>query len=79
MFFSKITSSILSDLQKALGNDCVFTDVETLKKHSRDQSKDFAFLPDVVVKPRNTEGVSQLIKICDAANIPVTWATAICT
>jgi glycolate oxidase len=72
MAFSKITPILITDIQKALGNDCVFTDAVTLTKHSRDQSKDFAFMPDVVVKPRNTEGVSQLMKICDAANIPVT-------
>jgi glycolate oxidase len=68
----KITSSLIAEMQAALGADCVFWDAETLTKHSRDQSKDFAFLPEVVVKPKNTEGVAQLMKICYAFDIPVT-------
>ncbi len=72
MNFTKITPSLLLEIQAALGNDCVFTDTETLEKHSQDQSKSPLFLPEVVVKPHNTEGVSQLLKICNEHQIPVT-------
>jgi glycolate oxidase len=72
MPFTKITPSIITKMKEALGEDSVFTDAETLVKHSRDQSKDFSFLPEVVAKPKNTEGVSRLMKICNDAYIPVT-------
>jgi glycolate oxidase len=80
MIYSKITPSrlirdvpsVLHDIQAALGADCVFTDAETLEKHGQDQSKNNLFLPEIVVKPRDTEGVARLLKICNDHSIPVT-------
>ena len=69
---TKITADLLLQIQQAVGNDCVFTDSETLDKHSRDQSKNLYFSPEIVVMPRDTEGVSQLMKICNTHLIPVT-------
>lgn len=68
----KITPSLILEFQTLLGKDCVFTDVETLEKHSQDQSKNLLFHPEVVVKPRDTEGVSRLLKLCNDEGIPVT-------
>jgi glycolate oxidase len=72
MNFHKITPSVLSLIEAALGSDCVLKDAETLEKHSQDQSKNPLFVPEIVVKPRDTEGVSQLLKICNDHQIPVT-------
>ena len=47
MNFQKITPSALLEIQAALGNDCVFTDTETLEKHGQDQSKNPIFLEAV--------------------------------
>ena len=68
----KITSIIYAQIRTAVGDDCVFQDAETLEKHSRDQSKNLQFLPEIVVLPRNTEGVSRVLKICNQHRIPVT-------
>lgn len=67
-----ISQLIESQLIEAIGNDCVFKDAETLDKHSHDESKNIYFLPEIVVKPRDTEGVSRLLKICNDHQIPVT-------
>ena len=67
-----ISQFIESQIIAALGSDCVFKDVETLDKHSSDQSKNIFYQPEIVVKPRNTEVVSRLFKICNEYQIPVT-------
>ncbi len=67
-----ISQLIESQLIEAIGSDCVFKDAETLDKHSHDESKNIYFLPEIVVKPRDTEGVSRLLKICNDHQIPVT-------
>ena len=67
-----ISQFIESQIIAALGSNCVFKDVETLDKHSSDQSKNIFYQPEIVVKPRNTEGVSRLFKICNEYQIPVT-------
>jgi glycolate oxidase len=72
MNFNKITPAILKKIVKALGQDSVFTDDETRDKHSRDYTENFEFLPEIVVEPKNTEGVSAVLKICNAHKIPVT-------
>ena len=56
----------------AVGEDAVFTDIDTRDKHSRDYTGNCQFMPDIVVAPQNTEGVSALLKICNEARIPVT-------
>ncbi len=72
MNLNRLNSDLLSQIQTILGINCVFTDAETLEKHSHDQAKNIYFPPEVVVKPRDTGGVSQLLKICNEHKIPVT-------
>jgi glycolate oxidase len=69
---TKITADLLAQIKLAVGDDCVFIDAETLNKHSRDQSKNLYFSPEIVVMPRDTEGVSRLMKLCNTHLIPVT-------
>jgi glycolate oxidase len=72
MPYAPVSPPILQDLRQILGDDCVFTDPETLDKHSSDQAEKLRFLPEVVVKPHDVEGVSELMKICHREHIPVT-------
>lgn len=72
MPFQTIHPEFIAQLQNAVGNDNVFLDTETLEKHARDQTKNCYFLPEVVVKPLDTEGVAQVMAICFQHNIPVT-------
>lgn len=54
------------------GNEYVFTDQEHLDKYARDETENLYFLPDIVIKPRRVEEISEIMKICHAHGIPVT-------
>lgn len=67
MAFNKLTSSLIAEITAAVGENAVFTDIETRDKCSRDYTEHLQFMPDIVVAPQNTEGVSALLKICNTA------------
>src|SRR5579875_696803 len=58
--------------QKIVGEQYVFVDEEVLYNYSHDETEDLHFLPDVVIKPSNTEEISAIVKICNQYKIPVT-------
>ncbi len=62
----------LAAFKKIAGNDHVFTDEETLDRCAKDETENLHFLPDVVIKPRTAEELSEIMKICNAEKIPVT-------
>lgn len=72
MEFTKITVDLLNLMKAAVGADCVFTDEETLSIYCHDETEDLKYYPEVVVKPRDTESVSALLKICNQYLVPVT-------
>ena len=55
-----------------VGEQYVFIDEEVLKIYAHDETEDLHFLPDVVIKPRTASEISQVLKICNQHNIPVT-------
>ncbi len=72
MQFNKITSSHIQFLNTLLGKDVVFIDNETLNHYSHDETEDLSFLPEVVLKPNNSEQISSILKFCSNHDIPVT-------
>ena len=70
--FNKITPLFIKKLTALAGSHAVFTDADMLDKHARDFTKDLYFLPEVVVKPSHTEGVSKIMALCHKHRIPVT-------
>ena len=50
---------------------CLLTTTHYIN-YSHDETEDFHFLPDVVLKPRTTEEISAILKICNQHKIPVT-------
>ncbi len=67
-----ITSEILNNLEKILGKQFVFTDDETRNHYGHDETEDYVFPPSVVVKPANSSEISQVLKLANQNNIPVT-------
>ena len=61
--YNKVTLEIISKLRKITGDDSVFSDEETLKLNSEDETEDLSFTPEVVVKPANTLQVSEILKL----------------
>ena len=55
-----------------LGAQYVFTDEETLHICASDETENLHFLPDIVLKPRTAEEISEVMKICNLHKIPVT-------
>ncbi|WP_316823010.1 FAD-binding oxidoreductase [Pedobacter gandavensis] len=72
MEYTKITAELLDLIKAAVGAESVFTDEESLSIYCHDETEDLKYYPEVVVKPRNTEAVSALLKLCNQYTIPVT-------
>lgn len=70
--FNKISADILQQIKSIAGEANVFTDAESLEKYSHDETEDLHFYPEVVVRPKTTEQLSQLMKLCNEHTIPVT-------
>ncbi len=62
----------LETFRNILGTEYVFTDEESLNNYAHDETENLHFLPDIVVKPRTAEEVSEVMKICNDQKIPVT-------
>ena len=63
---------ILIQIKNVLGETYVCTDEESLNHYGHDETEDLVFLPDIVVKPRTAEELSDIMKICNEHTIPVT-------
>ena len=69
---NNITPSLLEEIKLIVGSDSFFTDEESFAKYGSDETEKLHYAPQVVVKPRNAEEISQLLKICNQHLIPVT-------
>jgi len=62
----------LHQFKKIVGDNFVFIDEETLNNYAHDETENLHFLPDTVIKPKTTEEISAILKICNEYKIPVT-------
>lgn len=73
---NKIYNSINTDIIKALkvliDTEDVLTDFESLEKYGQDETEDLVYKPEVVVRPKTVEQISQIMKLANAQTIPVT-------
>ena len=67
-----LNAEIITSLIKILGSSFVFTDEETRKNYGHDETEDYNFPPQVVVKPATVEEVSAIMKLANEHKIPVT-------
>lgn len=72
MKYNKITPSIISQLKKIVGDSYVLYDAENLANYGHDETEKLVFLPEAVVKPRTAQEISELLKIANKEQIPVT-------
>ena len=72
--FSKetITVEIINGFKKIIGEQFVLVNKEQMDKYARDETEELYFMPDIVLKPRTTEEISAIMKICNDKRIPVT-------
>ncbi len=73
--YNAVKPSIARALADIVGSDnIIFRDIERLEPYSHDEVTDpeYAHSPEIVVKARNSEEVSAIIKLANRYNIPVT-------
>jgi glycolate oxidase len=70
--YGKVSLEIKSELEKIVGKKFVSSAMEELEKHSIDESLEAPHLPEIVVRPGNTEEISKIMKIAYEKLIPVT-------
>jgi glycolate oxidase len=68
----RITIEAINEFRSILGAQYVYLDEESLNKYGHDETENLLFLPDVVIKPRTAEEISEVMKICNRDLIPVT-------
>jgi len=62
----------LEAFRKICGEQYVFVDEEVLHQYAHDETEDLHFLPDVVLKPGSASEISEIMKLCNQHQIPVT-------
>jgi len=67
-----LKESLVSEFQKIVGKENVLTTPEALKAYSYDGTTSWIHEPDCVVFPKNTQEISEIMKIANAEKIPVT-------
>lgn len=63
---------IVIELQNIVGTSYVFTDDETRKNYGHDETEDYNFPPQVVIKPKTPDEISAIMKLATEHTIPVT-------
>src|SRR6187397_946374 len=69
---SGLTADIINEFKAIVGENFVLYDDEALNHYAHDETENLHFLPDVVIKPRTTQEISAVMKICNSKKIPVT-------
>lgn len=70
--YNRLTSITFEALKQIVGQEFISTDQEQLEKYGQDETEDFVFYADVVVKPQTTEQVSAIARLCNQYHISLT-------
>ncbi len=70
--YTKISQEHILFFKRALGEQYVFTDEESLTNYSKDETEDLRYLPEVVLKPRTPQEISEILNYCNERRIAVT-------
>lgn len=70
--YTKITNKIISQLQNIIGEQYVLFDEKNLANYAHDETEKLIFLPEVVIKPRTSKEISEILKLANKELISVT-------
>jgi len=70
--YGKLTDDIVERLISIVGPENVLRDDEAKDRYGRDETEDYFFPPEAVVKPADTAQVSAVMALASAHRIPVT-------
>src|SRR5665647_3071845 len=60
------------EFKRICGDRNVLTNIEDMDRYAHDETESLHFLPEVVLKPRSAQEISEILKICNRDKIPVT-------
>jgi glycolate oxidase len=72
MPFAEVSLDLISRFEGIVGKSNVIVEAEKRFDYSHDQTEDYSFLPDVVLRPGSPEEISQIMRLCNEFLIPVT-------
>lgn len=72
MIFGHVSAEVLAALRSALDLGDVLTEHDDLQRYGRDETEDLVHAPEVVVRPRSTDEVARIVKVCAQHHIPIT-------
>jgi glycolate oxidase len=70
--YNRLNSDIYEELKSVVGGENIYNDPETIDIYSRDETEDYEFKPDVIIKPASAGEISQILRIASRNKIPVT-------
>lgn len=70
--YNKISKSILKEILLLFGKENVFTDQESLIIYGHDETENLSYPPEILVKPKDADQVSKIMKLAFENSIPVT-------
>ena len=68
----QLNPEILNKLTSIVGESYIFTDIETRNHYGHDETEDYVFPPNVVVKPANAKEISEILRVANEYKIPTT-------
>jgi glycolate oxidase len=68
----EVTQDIIAAFTEIIGSAHVILEEQSRYNYSHDETEDYSFMPDVVLKPATPEEISGIMKLCNAHRIPVT-------
>jgi glycolate oxidase len=72
MPFTEVTLDLISRFEEIVGERNVIVDEAKKFDYSHDQTEDYSFIPDVVLRPSTPEEISRIMRLCNELLIPVT-------
>lgn len=70
--FSPVDTGFIDKLKAAVGQEFVLVEGEQLQAAGRDETEDFFYQPEVLVKPGTAEETAKVLQICNEFRVPVT-------
>jgi len=67
-----LSPELIDQLRNIVGQSFLFLDQETRNNYGHDETEDYVFPPNVVLKPRTAEEISDIMKLAFQHEIPVT-------
>jgi glycolate oxidase len=74
--FQSIETRDLEYFKNILPEEAIFNDSENLEKYGHDETEDYLFRPNIVLKPASADEVSKILVYCNERSIAVTASGA---